>query len=325
MKFMPSLSINLRVINMVDILREIREVASISKNTCAICRLIRFDIISRILNDKKVKEYENVKAISDGLSLNDLNYCSDEVDLQSIALNYMFSENPIFTPIVAFDEAQITDFLSHILDLNIEPLPNMLTLTLANVGQIIHPGIMYGIFKGKEGIAYKKNTIPLFYQGVTEEIAKILKTVSDEILTLTEKIKSLNRSVNLENVKSLKDRLLDSYKGSIADESTLQKCFNTNSAYQGLLAPVKRKGDDFYPDFQARYLTEDVPFGLIVTKSIAQLVKVETPMIDEIILTISKWIGKEYLKKGKLTGKDIGDTRIPQKYGIKKFEKIMMY
>ena len=220
---------------------------------------------------------------------------------------------------------EIAEYLSSILDLNLEALPNMLTLTLANVGQIIHPGIMYGLFRGKEHIAYKKDSIPLFYQGVTEEIAEILKRVSDEILVLTEKIKSSNKSVNLEHVKSLREWLLYSYKGSIADESTLQKCFTTNSAYQGLYAPVKQVGDVFYPDFQARYLTEDVPFGLVVIKSIAQLIEVKTPMIDEITLTISKWIGKEYLKKGELRGKDIWDTRIPQKYGIKKFEEIIMY
>ena len=47
---------------------------------------------------------------------------------------------------------ELTSFLSRVLDLKIESLPNMLTLTLANVGQIIHPGIMYGLLKGKEQI-----------------------------------------------------------------------------------------------------------------------------------------------------------------------------
>ncbi len=46
--------------------------------------------------------------------------------------------------------SELASFLSRVLNLKIEPLPNMLTLTLANVGQIIHPGIIYGLFKGKE-------------------------------------------------------------------------------------------------------------------------------------------------------------------------------
>ena len=221
--------------------------------------------------------------------------------------------------------SELASFLSRLLDLKIESLPNMLTLTLANVGQIIHPGIMYGLFKGKEQVTYQKETVPLFYQGVTKKIAKTLKAMSDEILILTQKIKTLDKNVDLDHVLGLKDWLIYSYKGSIADESTLQSCFVTNSAYQGLRAPVKKENDYFLPDFQARYLTEDVPFGLIVIKSIAQMTEVETPVIDEIILTISKWIGKEYIKGGYLKGKDIRDARIPQNYGINNLEEIIVY
>ena len=222
--------------------------------------------------------------------------------------------------------SKLAPFLSRILDLRIEPLPNMLTLTLANVGQIIHPGIMYGLFKGKEELKYRKEEIPLFYQGVTKEISNTLKMMSDEILVLTKKIKNIDKSVSLNHVLGLKDWLIYSYKESIADKSTLQNCFVTNSAYKGLRAPMKKINDDsFLPDFQARYLTEDVPYGLVVTKAIAQLAKVDMPIIDKVILTVSKWIGKEYIKGGYLEGTDINDTRIPQNYGINCLEEIIIY
>jgi hypothetical protein len=55
------------------------------------------------------------------------------------------------------------------------------------------------------------------------------------------------------------------------------------------------------------------------------LAKVDVPVIDEVILTISKWIGKEYIKRGYLEGKDIKDTRIPQNYGIDNLENIIVY
>lgn len=222
--------------------------------------------------------------------------------------------------------SELASFLTGLLDLKIEPLPNMLTLSLANVGQIIHPGIMYGLFKGKEELKYRKEEIPLFYQGVTKEIAKTLKEMSDEILLLTKEIKNIDKSIDLNHVLGLKDWLIYSYKESIEDKSTLQSCFVTNSAYKGLRAPMKRIDNDYFlPDFQARYLTEDVPYGLVVTKAIAQLAKVDTPVIDEVILTISKWIGKKYIKGSFLEGKDIKDTRIPQNYGIDNLENIIVY
>jgi hypothetical protein len=222
--------------------------------------------------------------------------------------------------------SELASILTQLLDLKIEPLPNMLTVSLANVGQIIHPGIMYGLFKGKEELKYRKEEIPLFYQGVTKEISQTLKTMSDEILLLTKEIKNMDKSIDLDQVLGLKDWLIYSYKDSIVDKSTLQSCFVTNSAYKGLRAPMKKINNDYFlPDFQARYLTEDVPYGLVVTKSIAQLAKVDMPIIDEVILTISKWIGKEYIKGGYLEGKDIKDTRIPQNYGINNLEEIIVY
>lgn len=222
--------------------------------------------------------------------------------------------------------SELASFLTRLLDLKIEPLPNMLTLSLANVGQIIHPGIMYSLFKGKEELKYRKEKIPLFYQGVTKEISETLKVMSDEVLVLTKEIKNIDKSINLNHVLGLKDWLIYSYKDSIADKSTLQSCFVTNSAYKGLRAPMKKNNNDYFlPDFQARYLTEDVPYGLVVTKAIAQLAKVDMPVIDEVILTVSKWIGKEYIKRGYLEGRDIKDTRIPQNYGIDNLENIMVY
>jgi hypothetical protein len=222
--------------------------------------------------------------------------------------------------------SELAFFLTKLLDLKIEPLPNMLTLSLANVGQIIHPGIMYGLFKGKEELKYRKEEIPLFYQGVTKEISETLKVMSDEILVLTKEIKNIDKSIDLNHVLGLKDWLIYSYKESITDKSSLQSCFVTNSAYKGLYAPMKRIDNDYFlPDFQARYLTEDVPYGLVITKAIAQLAKVDMPIIDEVILTTSKWIGKEYIKRGYLEGKDIKDTRIPQNYGINNLEEIIVY
>ena len=42
------------------------------------------------------------------------------------------------------------------------------------------------------------------------------------------------------------------------------QAFHTNSAYAGLKHPMKIGEDGlFYPDFNHRYLTEDVPYGIV--------------------------------------------------------------
>ena len=206
--------------------------------------------------------------------------------------------------------------LQEILGVEVQAVDNMLAISLGNVGQIIHPGIMYGLFRHWNELPFPETEIPLFYQGVTAEIAQILEAISTEILAIKYALERAG-AVGLEGVLSLQDWLLESYQGSVEDTSTLQRCFNTNKSYRGLKAPVKKvTAIGYVPDFRNRYLTEDIPFGLIVTKAIAQLSATPTPVIDEVLMMTSKWMGKEYLVNGVLKGKDLSETPIPQNYGI---------
>ena len=75
-------------------------------------------------------------------------------------------------------------------------------------------------------------------------------------------------------------------------------------------------GGGWVPDFTTRYLTEDIPHGLVVTRGVSTLLAVQTPAIDMLIEWAQKIMGKEYLVDGKFVGKDIQDTFAPQAFGI---------
>ncbi len=98
-------------IKLHDIISEVCKKLADKKDTCGICRLVRFDVLSRVLKTSNVKCFKKVRAISDGMSLNGLTPCSDDVDLESIALNHVFSEYPIFTPVIGLDLKKIEQYL----------------------------------------------------------------------------------------------------------------------------------------------------------------------------------------------------------------------
>ncbi len=211
--------------------------------------------------------------------------------------------------------------LQELLGLIINPIGNFLSQALADTGQLIHPGIMYGLFHDWDGQPYKEPC--LFYQGVDDGIAATLQQMSDEIQLLRAALEGSYPGLDLSAVRPIGDWLMRSYKPNIIDNHSLQSSFATNRSYAGLLAPMQKTEDGFIPDFKARYLSEDVPYNLLVTRGIAELAGVSTPVIDKVLLWAQLKLEKEYLVSGKMQGADLQNTRSPQRYGFTSLDPFM--
>merc|ERR1712003_458363 len=127
-----------------------------------------------------------------------------------------------------------------------------------------------------------------------------------------------------EQVPAIKPYIESIYAGQIAETDTLAKCFNTNDGFKGFKCPMKEVEEGkWIPDFAYRYFTEDIPEGLCMYKGIADLAGVETPIIDEILAHFQGFMGKEYLKDGKLAGANVSETKSPQRYGKNTLEELL--
>src|SRR3990172_8093876 len=226
--------------------------------------------------------------------------------------------------IAAWPPAQapvIATRLQELLGVRLNPVDSFLSLTLADTGQIIHPGIMYGHFHAWNGQPYPEQL--LFYQGVDSAIAETLERMSAEVQDLRSGLEKRYPGLALSAVRPLSEWMLRSYPGAIENASTLQSQFATNRSYAGLQAPMRPVVGGFVPDFEARYLAEDVPFGLLVTRGIALLAGVATPVIDSVLGWAQARLGKEYLVAGRLEGADLAATRAPQRYAITSLGQLM--
>jgi len=221
----------------------------------------------------------------------------------------------------ADDGIEVAALLSDLLGVPICPISNFLSLTLASTGQLIHPGVMYGLFRDWDGRCYDE--APLFYQGIEARTAHILQGLSDEVQLLRARLEERFPTLDLSAVLPLYDWLLRSYRDSIGDCSSLLNCFVTNSGYAGLRAPMHPTQEGLAPDFQARYLSEDVPYGLIVIRGIAELADLPMPNIDRVITWAQEVLGKEYLVDGQLRGSSVAASRAPQRYGFRSLEQLL--
>jgi hypothetical protein len=215
---------------------------------------------------------------------------------------------------------QVAALLEDLLGLAIEPVECFLCLTLANTGQLLHPGLMYGLFKDWDGRPYPE--APLFYQGAGPDSAALLEDMSAEIMAIRSALEPGFPCLDFSLVRPLVEWLRRSYPGDIGDPASLHSCLATNRSYRGLKAPMQAVEGGLIPDFRARYLVEDIPYGLVVSRGIAGLAGLETPTIDRVILWAQERLGMEFLKDGRLAGKDLPASRAPQRYGITTLEML---
>jgi hypothetical protein len=123
-------------------------------------------------------------------------------------------------------------------------------------------------------------------------------------------------ALDLKGVMPVHDLLQSVYSHVTADLSSVATCFRTGPIQARKAPMLEVSPGEFVPDFDYRYLSEDVPFGLVVTRALAEIARVATPAIDEVISWAQSNMRKAYLIDGQVMGPDVSDLPVPQNYGV---------
>ena len=73
---------------------------------------------------------------------------------------------------------------------------------------------------------------------------------------------------------------------------------------------IQTPNGKYGPDWQNRYFTEDIPYGLLIIKAFACKYEIDTPTIDRVLEWAQSGMSKEYMVNRQLTGKDISQTAV---------------
>lgn len=195
---------------------------------------------------------------------------------------------------------------------------HFMSATLCPLNANIHPQRMYVVLKDwAPGIVLDEN--PLFYEQMGAEDGRLMNETSAEVQRIVKHL-SIRHGLDLKV-----PTVYESEFGSFPDPSckTVDQLFAKSPAYKGFRCPFMRVGDGWEPDFENRYFTEDVPYGLCVWKGIAELCGVATPTIDMLLEWVQDKMGKEYLVKGRLVGRDVHETSAPQRFGFSSIEQLI--
>jgi len=199
---------------------------------------------------------------------------------------------------------------------------HLLGITLRSPNAYSHPPIIYARWNDWDGHALDEP--PLFYQGIDESTAALLEQVSDEVVATSRRIMAAYPEVDLSQVIPMYDWDIGCYGHDISDHTNLMTALRTNAGYAGIAHPtIRTEAGKYTPDFTHRFLTEDVPFGLVAVRGIAEIAGTPTPGIDAVLSWCQNALGKEYLVGSRLSGKDLPDTRCPQRYGLTTLEDVL--
>lgn len=192
---------------------------------------------------------------------------------------------------------------------------HLLGITLRAPNASNHPAMMYSRWAGWDGTPLA--SAPLFYEELDQPAAALLWDVNGEIRAIAHAITAAHPEADLSQVVPAYDWEIACYGPAIADKTDLMTAVRTNAAYAGIPHPMTEvERGRFVPDYGHRFMTEDVPYGLVVLRGIAEIAGVATPSIDRVLRWSQQVLGKEYLTPAGLAGRDLGETRSPQRYGL---------
>jgi len=207
---------------------------------------------------------------------------------------------------------EIASEVSILLGMDIEPLPNFLTVTFTPSNPIVHTARLFSLLNADQQVTKKfEYNIP-FYGEWDDLASKMLIGCDNELQKICNVLSNLDMSKVIP--------LTDHYEISSIEELTSKiKSIETMSH---ILSPMLKEENHFIIDKSSRYFEEDFPYGLCVLKGFAVVCKIETPYMDKILKWYEKFSGVQYFINNEFIGRDLKETAIPQNYNLDSIEKI---
>jgi opine dehydrogenase len=159
-----------------------------------------------------------------------------------------------------------------------KPEKNALATTLSNFNHQLHTGPMVlNAGRVESNVDFK-----FYWEGHTKSITNVVKSVDQEKL-------EVGKTLGF-NIPTIEKLFEEYYRGRYREETgELNEIVTTNLIYRGTTAPS---------ELTSRFITEDVPYGLVLISSIGERFNVPTPTVDAIIHLASVLNGADYRKEG---------------------------
>lgn len=192
---------------------------------------------------------------------------------------------------------------------SISPAKDVMEAAINNPNPIVHP---VATLLSATRIEHAKGEFYLYAEGMTPSVARAYESLNQERLSICKAL-----GYQLYHWDNLEFR---DYNLGETEEECRYRILNTSmdAAFgkDGIYAGIKMKGPEHMKD---RYVTEDVPYGMVLLSTLGNLLGVPTPTHDAVIQLSSVVNRTDYWRTGR--GMKELDLSNWDKKGLKKFLK----
>lgn len=201
--------------------------------------------------------------------------------------------------------------VEELLGIPTDPLPHYLPVTLSASNPLFHPARIYSAFADLPGGA-RLGQRALFYEEWDD-------AASEAYLALDDELQSICGKIPLDMSAAQPIRL----HYGVDDAAALTRRIRALRSLRDRHLPLQDTGNGYVPDVQSYYFTEDVPFGLLIVKGVADIAGVETPHIDAVLAWAQRVMGCDYLSDGRAEGADCVELPLPSHFGISNLQQLV--
>ena len=159
----------------------------------------------------------------------------------------------------------------------VEPGADVIGVALSNPNPVIHPpGALLNVGR----IQYSGGAFNMYREGITEAVARVIRSMHEETIAVAAGLGT--------EVLRYEDR---DYRSKVSIMGVaFQAPFDTVGAIGDIAGPKT---------IQDRYITEDLPFGLVPLVELGRLTGVPTPLAESIVSLGSAVCGRDFWTEGR--------------------------
>jgi opine dehydrogenase len=158
---------------------------------------------------------------------------------------------------------------------------NVLETSLTNINAILHPP---GMILNAGWMEHTKGNFAYYSEGTTPAVARVIEAIDRERMALCEKLRIGGES------------FLDFFYRA---GSTTEEAWRSGSVYRALQDSEPNRFIRAPEGLTYRFLSEDIPFGLVPMACLGQALGIATPIMDGLIDLASLVNGTDYWKTGR--------------------------